>query len=89
MQKFGSSYETIQRHGQAAVNKQNRRARQKEVFIWINWVVTVGALVALSAVSLALDWPLAITCVLILLTGLYGFFLALMVLLLFDKDAFK
>lgn len=89
MRKFGSSYETVKQHGQTTVDEYNRRVRQKEVFIWINWVVTVGALVALSAVSLALDWPLAITCVLILLTGLYGFFLALMVLPLFDKDAFK
>lgn len=89
MRDLDSGHKTAQQHSQATVSEPLRRARQKEAFIWIEWTFIVGALVALSAISFALNWPIAITGILILLSSLYGFFLALMILPLFDKDAFK
>lgn len=89
MRDFDFGYELVQQHDQITVTEYRRQARQQEVFIWIDWVITVGALLALSAISYALNWPLVITCILVLLTSLYGFFLALMVRLLFDRNAFK
>lgn len=89
MQDFDASQKTVQQYSQTLSSKHIRQTRQKEEFIWINWVFTVSALFALSAVSFAFDWPTVITCILILLTSLYSFFLALMALLLFEKDAFN
>lgn len=88
MRDLDSGHKTTQQHSRATVSEFLRRARQKEAFIWIDWIVTVGALVAISTVSLALNWPIAITGILILLTAFYGFCLALLVLPLFDKSAF-
>ena len=89
MRDLDSSNMTNQQHNRANVSEILRRARQKEAFIWIDWIVTIGALVALSAISFSLKWPIAITGILILLTSLYSFFLAVMILPLFEKDAFK
>ena len=76
-------------NNQVGSSKYLLQARHGETRIWFSWIFFFGMLVCLSAASLYLDWPTIIKCVFILTTSIDGFFLFLMIMLAFDKNAFK
>lgn len=76
-------------HSHDAAAKYLRQNKQKEALMWVNWILLFGILVALSAASIALKWPVLVKGVLILINGVFGVLIVLLIMLAFDKGAIK